>query len=174
MFQANCWKYLCNSQRLLNSLGRPRLNRSLYVIECSLIDLTSLWARAIHSRNFGNGLWVESVLIVSRTVSHCTGSCRCTYIEYTVVMSVCQQGRNSEHGQLAGSLFNFPATSVPSTFLRALRRLMSGVEFLSVPGLRATSQNILWSTSKVNEACVRPPHVAWQKLDYQTIAHTEL
>ncbi len=42
-----------------------------------------------------------------------------------------------------GSLFNFPATSVPSTFLRALRRLMSGVEFLSVPGLRGTSQNIL-------------------------------
>ncbi len=59
-----------------------------------------------------------------------------------------------------GYLFNFPATSVPSTFLRALRRLMSGVEFLSVPGLRATSQNILWSTTKVNDACVRPQHVA--------------
>ncbi len=40
LFQAHCWKYLCNSQRLLNSLGRPRLlfYRSLYVIECSLID----------------------------------------------------------------------------------------------------------------------------------------
>ena len=25
-------------------------------------------------------------------------------------------------------------------------------------GLRATSQNILWSTTKVNEACARPPH----------------
>ncbi len=25
LFQANCWKYLCNSQRLLNSLGKPRL-----------------------------------------------------------------------------------------------------------------------------------------------------
>jgi hypothetical protein len=31
---------------------------------------------------------------------------------------------------------------------------------LSVPGLRATSGNILWSTTKVNEACARPPHVA--------------
>jgi hypothetical protein len=27
-----------------------------------------------HSQYFGNGLWVESVLIVSRMVSHCTGS----------------------------------------------------------------------------------------------------
>jgi hypothetical protein len=33
-----------------------------------------------HSQNFGNGLWVESVLIVSRMVSHCTGSCRHTYV----------------------------------------------------------------------------------------------
>jgi hypothetical protein len=33
-------------------------------------------------------------------------------------------------------------------------------ENLSVPGLRATSQNILWSTTKMNEACARPPHVA--------------
>ena len=38
------------------------------------------------------------------------------------------------------------------TVLRALRGLMDGVENLSVPGLRATSQNILWSTTKVNEA----------------------
>jgi hypothetical protein len=50
-----------------------------------------------HSQNLGNGLWVESVLIVSRTVSHCTGSCRRTYVEYTLGMSVCQQGRNSEN-----------------------------------------------------------------------------
>ena len=58
-----------------------------------------------------------------------------------------------------GYLFNFPATSVPSTFLRGLHRLMSGVENQSVPGLRATSQNILWSMTKVNEACAWPPHV---------------
>ncbi len=38
-----------------------------------------------HSQNFGNGLWVESVLIVSRTVSRCTGSCRCTYVEYLFI-----------------------------------------------------------------------------------------
>ena len=31
--------------------------------------------------------------------------------------------------------------------------LMHGVENSSLPGLRATSQNILWSTTKVNEAC---------------------
>ncbi len=42
-----------------------------------------------HSQNFGNGLRVESVLIVSRMVSHCTGSCSRTYVEYTVGMSVC-------------------------------------------------------------------------------------
>ncbi len=35
-----------------------------------------------------------------------------------------------------------------------------GANLSSVPGLRATSQNILWSTTKVNEACSRPPHVA--------------
>ncbi len=35
-----------------------------------------------HSQNFGNGLWVESVLIVSRMVSHCTGSYVDTYVEY--------------------------------------------------------------------------------------------
>jgi hypothetical protein len=48
-----------------------------------------------HSQNFGNGLWVESALIVSRTVSHCIGSYKRTYVEYTVGMSVRQQGRNS-------------------------------------------------------------------------------
>jgi hypothetical protein len=30
---------------------------------------------------------------------------------------------------------------------------------LSIPGLRATSRNILWSTTKVNEAYARPTHV---------------
>ncbi len=50
-----------------------------------------------HSQNFGNGLWVESVLNVSRVVSHCTGSCSRTYVEYTVGMSVRQQGRNSQN-----------------------------------------------------------------------------
>jgi hypothetical protein len=40
----------------------------------------------------------------------------------------------------------FPATLFLGTVLRALRGLMDGVENLSVPGLRATSQNILWST----------------------------
>ena len=51
---------------------------------------------------------------------------------------------------------------------------MHGVENSSLPGLRATSQNILWSTTKVNEACARPTHVRWQKLGHQPIAHTEL
>ncbi len=36
-------------------------------------------------------------------------------------------------------LFNFPATPVPTTLLRALRNLMCGVVDLPVPGLRATS-----------------------------------
>ncbi len=53
----------------------------------------------------------------------------------------------------------FPATLFLSTVLRTLRGLMHGVENLSVPGLRAMSQNILWSTTKVNEACAWPPHV---------------
>jgi hypothetical protein len=58
-----------------------------------------------------------------------------------------------------GYLIGFLVTLFLSTVLRALRRLMSGVENLSVPGLRATSQNILWSTTKVNEAFACPPHV---------------
>jgi len=76
------------------------------------------------------------------------------------------------HGQLGLSLtfpplfFSYSPTG--STWL------MRGVEFCSVPGLRVTSQNILWSTTKVNEACARPPHIRWQKLGYQPIAHTEL
>jgi hypothetical protein len=46
---------------------------------------------------FGYGLRVELVVIVSCTISHCTGPYRFTYVEYTVGMSVCQQGRNSEN-----------------------------------------------------------------------------
>ncbi len=42
-------------------------------------------------------------------------------------------------------LLGFPPTLFLSTVLRALRGLMHGVENLSVTGLRATSQNILWS-----------------------------
>jgi hypothetical protein len=52
-------------------------------------------------------------------------------------------------------LLGFPATLFLNTVLWALRGLMHGVENLSVPGLGATSQNILWSTTKVNEACAR-------------------
>ncbi len=51
-----------------------------------------------HSQNFGNGLWIELVLIVSRMVSHCTGSCRRTYVEYTVGMSVSQLGATNARG----------------------------------------------------------------------------
>ncbi len=58
-----------------------------------------------------------------------------------------------------GYLLGFPATLSLSTVLRALRGLMSGVEKWSVPGLRATSQNKLWSTTKVKEACARPTHI---------------
>jgi hypothetical protein len=59
----------------------------------------------------------------------------------------------------AGYGLGYLAMSVPSTLLQALRGLMHGVENLSVPGLRATSQNILWSTMKVNDACAQPPHI---------------
>jgi hypothetical protein len=47
----------------------------------------------------------------------------------------------------AGSLFGFPAISVSSTFLRALRNLMHGVEFWSVPGLRDTTHSGINSTA---------------------------
>ena len=72
-----------------------------------------------------------------------------------------------------GYLFNFPATLflVQSYGLYVVEARGA---ILSVPGLRATSRNILWSTTKVNEACARPPHDGWQKLGYQPIAHTEL
>ncbi len=63
------------------------------------------------------------------------------------------------HARTTGYRLGFPATLFLGTVLRALRGLMDGVENLSVPGLRATSQNILWSTTKVNEACARPRHV---------------
>ena len=72
------------------------------------------------------------------------------------------------------NILGFPVTLFLSTVLWALRRLMSGVENLSAPGLCATSQFILWSTMKVNEACARPPYVTWHKLDHQSTAHTEL
>jgi hypothetical protein len=57
-----------------------------------------------------------------------------------------------------GYLFNFPATLflVQSYGLYVVEARGA---ILSVPGLRATSRNILWSTTKVNEAYARPPHV---------------
>jgi hypothetical protein len=59
--------------------------------------------------------------------------------------------------QTAGSLFGFPAISVPSTFLRALRNLMHGVEFRSVPGLCATSHSGINSTAGC-VICSAPTH----------------
>ncbi len=50
--------------------------------------------------------------------------------------------------QTTGYLLGFPATLFLGTVLRALRDLMHGVEDLFVPGLRAMSQNILWSTTR--------------------------
>jgi hypothetical protein len=58
-----------------------------------------------------------------------------------------------------GSILVFPAMLFLSTTLRALCSLMYGRKHPPLPGLRATSQNILWPTMKVNEACARPPHV---------------
>ncbi len=58
---------------------------------------------------------------------------------------LCQSVRLS--ARTAGSLFNLPATSVSSTFLRALRNLMCGAEFWSVLGLRATSHSSISSTA---------------------------
>jgi hypothetical protein len=56
----------------------------------------------------------------------------------------------------AGCGLDFPATPFLGTVLRALRNLMYGWENSPLPSLRATmSQNILWSTTKVNEAA--PP-----------------
>ncbi len=43
--QAVCWKHLCECQRLLNSLDRPRplfCDSGLYVIESSLKDLVPM------------------------------------------------------------------------------------------------------------------------------------
>ena len=47
----------------------------------------------------------------------------------------------------AGSLLSLPAASVPSTFLQALRNLMHGAKFWSVPGLRAMSHSSINSTA---------------------------
>jgi hypothetical protein len=46
---------------------------------------------------FGYGLWVEKVVIITRMVSHCTGSYARAHIECTVGMSVCRQGGNSKN-----------------------------------------------------------------------------
>ncbi len=59
----------------------------------------------------------------------------------------------------AGYGLGFPTTFFLSTVLRALRDLMYRGENSPLPGLGATSQNILWSTTKVNEACAWPPYV---------------
>jgi hypothetical protein len=54
-------------------------------------------------QNFGYGLFVELVVIVSRTVSHCNGSCRRMYVEDTMgIMSIRQQGRNSKNLTIQG------------------------------------------------------------------------
>ena len=59
----------------------------------------------------------------------------------------------------AGGGLGFPATYFLSTVLWALRELMYGEGDSPLTGLCATSRNILWSTTKVNEACARPRHV---------------
>jgi hypothetical protein len=66
-----------------------------------------------------------------------------------------------------GYLFNFPATLflVQSYGLYVVEARGA---ILSVPGLRATSRNILWSTTKENEAYARPPHVRMTKVRLST------
>jgi hypothetical protein len=59
-------------------------------------------------------------------------------------------------------LLNLPATPVSSTFLRALRNLMYGVEFCSVLGLRATSHSSINSTATWMRH-VLSPHVSCGK-----------
>ncbi len=73
-----------------------------------------------------------------------------------------------QHGQLGTSLAFPPPffSGVLSTVLRALRELMYGGGNSPLPGLRASSQNIIWSTTKVNEACacmVLGPHTSCGK-----------
>jgi hypothetical protein len=61
---------------------------------------------------------------------------------------------------LTGYLLGFPTTLFLSTVQRSgLCDLMYGGGNSPLPGLRATSRNILRSTTKVNEACARPQHV---------------
>ncbi len=80
--------------------------------------------------------------------------CRCEYPTSARVF-VCGIVRS----RTAGNGLGFPATPFLSTVLWALHDLMYRGENSPLPGLRATSQNILWSTMKVNEACAWPPHV---------------
>ncbi len=77
--------------------SRQKNDTKMYRPRFPLVSLSLYGPGPGHSQNFGNGLWVESVLIISRSVSHCSGSCRGTYVEYTVGISVRQQGRNSEN-----------------------------------------------------------------------------
>ncbi len=55
----------------------------------------------------------------------------------------------------AGYLFNFPATPVTSTLLRALRNLMCGVEYLSIcTSLHATYVSFQYVMSLQQHGCV--------------------
>ncbi len=73
------------------------------------------------------------------------------------------RGQNSKEvwggvpARTTGYLLGFPATLILSTVLWALQDLMYGGGFHPVPGLRATSQSMLMSTTKVNEACSSAP-----------------
>ena len=62
-----------------------------------------------------------------------------------------KQPASTVPSRTTGYLFNFPATLflVQSYGLYVVEARGA---ILSVPGLRATSRNILWSTTKVNEA----------------------
>ncbi len=110
-------------------------------------------ANGARARAFDNGKWTNNGAIW-------WGSNILSYWSAIWVLKVCRNWykflRTTQDANLtrtiidprtAGSLFNLPATSVSSTFLQALHNLMYGVEFWSVPGLRATSHSSIGSTA---------------------------
>ena len=122
---------------------------------CVFTNKTTFRTKQIHIRRCAKGHLCICVSVYSPTKSQLYGS-----LPDAAIWWCLWTGGGGVLTRTAGYGLGFPATLFLSTILRALHNLMCGGGFSPTTRLRATSRNILWSTTKVNEACARPPHVA--------------
>jgi hypothetical protein len=104
----------------------------------------------------------DAILLLEKGIQHVLQSQFNPSNPGKVMEKLLDTGDNQLTPRTTGYLLNLPATSVPSTFLRALRNLMYGVEFWSVLGLRATSHSSINSTATWMRH-VLGPHVSCDK-----------